>query len=199
MKNYIKDKYDLPIEIDSVLWEVVRMCESTTENEVKLFKADDVRCGRLVFYYQERENVVIPLFEAIKSRLGDRMVDSFNNEYLRAGIVTFKFADVDFPQEFGDMNKKWKDDEDEGNTYAHKLQEVKAIKVERYNVEKLINFVGGGQMTIPRTPNGIAVFSFLNNGGAYLDASEHDYVVRVGESRFKVVPAKEFENEWELK
>lgn len=199
MKNYIKDKYDLPIEIDSVLWEVVRMCERTTENEVKLFKADDVRCGRLVFYYQERENVVIPLFEAIKSRLGDRMVDSFNNEYLRAGIVTFKFADVDFPQEFGDMNKKWKDDEDEGNTYAHKLQEVKAIKVERYNVEKLINFVGGGQMTIPRTPNGIAVFSFLNNGGAYLDASEHDYVVRVGESRFKVVPAKEFENEWELK
>ena len=127
------------------------------------------------------------------------MVDSFNNEYLRAGIVTFKFADVDFPQEFGDMNKKWKDDEDEGNTYAHKLQEVKAIKVERYNVEKLINFVGGGQMTIPRTPNGIAVFSFLNNGGAYLDASEHDYVVCVGESRFKVVPAKEFENEWELK
>ena len=199
MKNYIKDKYDLPIEIDSVLWEVVRMCESTTENEVKLFKADDVRGGRLVFYYQERENVVIPLFEAIKSRLGDRMVDSFNNEYLRAGIVTFKFADVDFPQEFGDMNKKWKDDEDEGNTYAHKLQEVKAIKVERYNVEKLINFVGGGQMTIPRTPNGIAVFSFLNNGGAYLDATEHDYVVRVGESRFKVVPAKEFENEWELK
>lgn len=199
MKNYIKDKYDLPIEIDSVLWEVVRMCERTTENEVKLFKADDVRGGRLVFYYQERENVVIPLFEAIKARLGDRMVDSFNNEYLRAGIVTFKFADVDFPQEFGDMNKKWKDDEDEGNTYAHKLQEVKAIKVERYNVEKLINFVGGGQMTIPRTPNGIAVFSFLNNGGAYLDASEHDYVVRVGESRFKVVPAKEFENEWELK
>ena len=199
MKNYIKDKYDLPIEIDSVLWEVVRMCERTTENEVKLFKADDVRCGRLVFYYQERENVVIPLFEAIKARLGDRMVDSFNNEYLRAGIVTFKFADVDFPQEFGDMNKKWKDDEDEGNTYAHKLQEVKAIKVERYNVEKLINFVGGGQMTIPRTPNEIAVFSFLNNGGAYLDASEHDYVVRVGESRFKVVPAKEFENEWELK
>lgn len=199
MKNYIKDKYDLPIEIDSVLWEVVRMCESTTENKVKLFKADDVRCGRLVFYYQERENVVIPLFEAIKARLGDRMVDSFNNEYLRAGIVTFKFADVDFPQEFGDMNKKWKDDEDEGNTYAHRLQEVKAIKVERYNVEKLINFVGGGQMTIPRTPNGIAVFSFLNNGGAYLDASEHDYVVRVGESRFKVVPANEFENEWELK
>lgn len=199
MKNYIKDKYDLPIEIDSVLWEVVRMCESTTENEVKLFKADDVRGGRLVFYYQERENVVIPLFEAIKARLGDRMVDSFNNEYLRAGIVTFKFADVDFPQEFGDVNEKWKDDEDEGNTYAHKLQEVKAIKVERYNVEKLINFVGGGQMTIPRTPNGIAVFSFLNNGGVYLDAPEHDYVVRVGESRFKVVTAKEFENEWELK
>lgn len=199
MKNYIKDKYDLPIEIDSVLWEVVRMCESTTENEVKLFKADDGRCGVFVFYYQERENVVIPLFEAIKARLGDRMVDSFNNEYLRAVIVTFKFADVDFPQEFGDMNKKWKDNEDEGNTYAHKLQEVKAIKVERYNVEKLINFVGGGQMTIPRTPNGIAVFSFLNNGGTYLDAPEHDYVVRVGESRFKVVQAKEFENEWELK
>ena len=94
MKNYIKDKYDLPIEIDSVLWEVVRICEITTENEVKLFKADDVRGGRLVFYYQERENVVIPLFEAIKARLGDRMVDSFNNEYLRAGIVTFERSNL---------------------------------------------------------------------------------------------------------
>lgn len=194
----MKDKYDLPIDIDSVLWEVVRMCESTTGNEVKLFKTDDGRGGGLlVFYYQEHENVVIPLFEAIKARLGDRMIDSFNNEHIRAGIVTFKLADVDFPQEFGDINKKWKDDEGEGNTYAHKLQEVKAIKVERYNVERLINFVGGGQMTITR--GGTAVFSFLNNGVAYLDAPEHFYVVRVGESRFDVVPAKEFENEWELK
>lgn len=193
----MKDKNDLPIEIDSVLWEVVRMCESTTGNEVKLFKTDDGCGGLLVFYYQEHKNVVIPLFEAIKARLGDRMIDSHSNEYMRAGIVTFKFVDVDFPQEFGDMNKKWKDDEDEGNTYAHKLQEVKAIKVERYNVERLINFVGGGQMTITR--DGTAVFSFLNNGVAYLDAPEHFYVVRVGESRFDVVPAKEFENEWELK
>ena len=194
----MKDKYDLPIDIDSVLWEVVRMCESTTENEVKLFKTDDGRVGGLlVFYYQEHENVVIPLFEAIKARLGDRMIDSHNNEYMRAGIVTFKLADVDFPQEFGDMNKKWKDDEDEGNTYAHKLQEVKAIKVEHYNVERLINFVGGGQMTI--TKGGTAVFSFLNNGVAYLDAPEHFYVVRVGESRFDVVPEKDFEKEWELK
>ena len=193
----MKDKYDLPIEIDSVLWEVVRMCESTTGNEVKLFKTDDGRGGLLVFYYQEHENVVIPLFEAIKARLGDRMIDSHNNEYMRAGIVTFKLADCDFPQEFGDMNKKWKDDEDEGNTYAHKLQEVKAIKVERYNIERLINFVGGGQMTITR--GGTMVFSFLNNGVAYLDAPEHFYVVRVGESRFDVVPEKDFEKEWELK
>lgn len=198
MKNYMKDKYDLPIDIDSVLWEVVRMCESTTGNEVGLFRTEDEISGRLVFYYQEHdENVVIPLFEAIESRLGDRMIDSFNNEYLRAGFVTFKLADCDFPQELGDMNKKWKDDEDEGNTYAHKLQEVKAIKVERYNVERLINFVGGGQMTITR--DGMAVFSFLNNGVAYLDAPEHFYVVRVGESRFDVVPEKDFENEWELK
>lgn len=193
----MKDKYDLPIDIDSVLWEVVRMCESTTGTDVKLFKAEDEIELRLIFYYQDNEEIYEPLIEAIKSRLGDRVIDTFNNRYMRAGIVTCTFVACDFPQEIGNMNESRKDDEDEGNTYAHKLQEVKAIKVERYNVEKLINFVGGGQMTITR--GGTAVFSFLNNGVAYLDAPEHDYVVRVGESRFKVVPAKEFENEWELK
>lgn len=192
----MKDKYDLPIEIDSALWEVVRMCESTTGKEVKLLKRAEEQCGRLAFYYNDGKDYKA-LKEAIKARLGDRLIDSNVNPYLSFGLVKFKLVDCDFPQEFGDMNKKWKDDEDEGNTYAHKLQEVKAIKVERYNVERLINFVGGGQMTITR--DGMAVFSFLNNGVAYLDAPEHFYVVRVGESRFDVVPEKDFENEWELK
>lgn len=196
MKNYIKGKYDLPIDIDSVLWEVVRMCESTTGKEVKLFKQAEEQCGRLAFYYNDGKDYK-PLVEAIKARLGDRMTDINVNPYLQTVLVTFKFVDCDFPQEFGDMNKKWKDDEDEGNTYAHKLQEVKAIKVERYNIERLINFVGGGQMTITR--GGTMVFSFLNNGVAYLDAPEHFYVVRVGESRFDVLPEKDFEKEWELK
>lgn len=194
----MKDKYDLPIEIDSVLWEVVRMCESTTGKEVILRNSAVKNKCRLFFNYGIKD-VYTPIIDAIKARLGDRIIETYDFSFMCVGMVELKLVDCDFPQELGDMNKKWKDDEDEGNTYVHKLQEVKAIKVERYNVEKLINFVGGGQMKIPRMLNGIAVFSFLNNGGTYLDAPEHDYVVRVGESRFKVVPAKEFENEWELK
>lgn len=196
MKNYMKGKYDLPIDVDSVLWEVVRMCESTTGKEVKLFKQAEEQCGRLAFYYNYGKNCKA-LIDAIKARLGDRVTDTNVYPQTQTVFVTFKVADCDFQQEYGDMNDSHKDDEDEGSTYAHKLQEVKAIKVERYNVERLINFVGGGQMTITR--GGIAVFSFLNNGVAYLDAPEHFYIVRVGESRFKVVSDIEFEKEWELK
>lgn len=196
MMNFMKDKNDLPIGIDSVLWEVVRMCESATGKEVDMINGKEESTGRFVFYYGDKD-VASPLIDAIEARLGCRFIESTICSYERMVIVTFKLADVDFLQELGDVNKKWKDDENEGNTYAHKLQEVKAIKVERYNVERLINFVGGGQMTITR--DGTAVFSFLNNGAAYLDAPEHSYVVRVGESRFNVVPEKDFENEWELK
>lgn len=196
MNNYMKDKYDLPIEIDSVLWEVVRMCESTTGKEVILRNSAVKNKCQLFFNYGIKD-VYTPIIDAIKARLGDRIIETYDFSFMCVGMVEFKLVDCDFPQELGDINKKWKDDEDEGNTYAHKLQEVKAIKVERYNVERLINFVGGGQMTITR--DGVAVFSFLNNGVAYLDAPEHFYVVRVGESRFDVVPEKDFEKEWELK
>lgn len=192
----MKDKYDLPIDIDSVLWEVVRMCESTTGKEVILRNSAVKNKCRLFFNYGIKD-VYTPIIDAIKARLGDRIIETYDFSFMSVGMVELKLLDCDFPQELGDMNKKWKDDEDEGNTYAHKLQEVKAIKVERYNVERLINFVGGGQMTITR--DGKAVFSFLNNGVAYLDAPEHSYIVRVGESRFKVVPEKDFEKEWELK
>lgn len=198
MRNWMKNEYDLPIEVDSVLWEVVRMCESMTGKDVTLHNASNRKNGGLLmFYYGDKGELYAPLVDAIKARLGDRIIDIHDNPYMRYGMVKFRLKDCDFPQETGNINESWKDDEDEGNTYAHKLQEVKAIKVERYNVEKLINFVGGGQMTITR--GGTAVFSFLNNGAAYLDAPEHSYIVRVGESRFKVVPDKEFENEWELK
>ncbi len=192
----MKDKYDLPIDIDSVLWEVVRMCESTTGKEVILRNSAVKNKCQLFFNYGIKD-LYTPIIDAIKARLGDRIIETYDFSFMCVGMVEFKLVDCDFPQEFGDINKKWKDDEGEGNTYAHKLQEVKAIKVERYNAERLINFVGGGQMTITR--GGTAVFSFLNNGAAYLDAPEHDYVVRVGESRFKVVPEKDFEKEWELK
>ena len=192
----MKDKYDLPIEIDSVLWEVVRMCESTTGKEVILRNSAVKNKCRLFFNYGIKD-VYTPIIDAIKARLGDRIIETYDFSFMCVGMVELKLVDCDFPQELGDMNKKWKDDEDEGNTYAHKLQEVKAIKVERYNAERLINFVGGGQMTITR--GGTAVFSFFNNGAAYLDAPEHSYIVRVGESRFKVVPEKDFEKEWELK
>lgn len=56
---------------------------------------------------------------------------------------------------------------------THTLLEVDAIQVRRDNLDDLLRFTGGGTMTIPRTPNGRAVYSFPDGNGIFIDAPEN--------------------------
>lgn len=45
--------------------------------------------------------------------------------------------------------------ENAGYLYCRRLLEVRAVPVSRDNIERLIDFTGGGTMEIPRKPGGI--------------------------------------------
>ena len=88
---------------------------------------------------------------------------------------------------------------DFGTIYCHQLEEIRAVQVTRRNNERLQQFVGGGQMTIERRPDGKAWFSFLNNG-TFVDVPEYSYIVkRENASHFEIWPEDKFKKEWEPK
>ena len=63
----------------------------------------------------------------------------------------------------------------------------------------LLRFTGGGTMTIPRTPNGRAVYSFPDGNGIFIDAPETYYIVREPDGRLTTRPEREFNREFEPK
>lgn len=85
-----------------------------------------------------------------------------------------------------------------GLLYCKRLEECRALKVGRYNVEQLILFVGGGEMEVPE--DGPATFHFLNaSGSVWAHAQEGDYIVAERPGHFSIVPEAEFEKIWERK
>lgn len=135
------------------------------------------------------------LREAVEGRCGKRLADVQDLQSEKVITFTIDYSKEKFPLLVGDCRHVTYPSEDIGNTYCHRLQEVKALKVERYNAKKLEIFVGGGEMQIPE--EGEAVFSFLNNG-VFVDVPEHWYIIYDNE-QFFVESAENFEREWELK
>lgn len=86
-----------------------------------------------------------------------------------------------------------------GTIYCHQLEEIRAVQVTRLNIDRLQIFVGGGQMSIEKKPDGKAWFSFLNNG-TFVDVPEYSYIVkRENGNHFEIWPADKFKKEWEPK
>lgn len=54
-------------------------------------------------------------------------------------------------------------------------------------------------MTIPRTPNGRAFYSFPDGNGIFIDAPETYYIVREPDGRLTTRPEREFNREFEPK
>lgn len=86
-----------------------------------------------------------------------------------------------------------------GTRYCRTLLEVDAIQVRRDNLDDLLRFTGGGTMTITRTPNGRAVYSFPDGNGIFIDAPETYYIVREPDGRLTTRPEREFNREFEPK
>lgn len=82
-----------------------------------------------------------------------------------------------------------------GRVYCRRLKEVIAVQVRRDNEAELRQFVGGGQLVIPRSINGVAVFVYGNG----VSVKEGDYIMMSEDGLSYSVRRYEFEAEFEPK
>lgn len=135
------------------------------------------------------------LKQAIRGRLGDRLIEFFYADGRQS--VYMKYGPEEYPEEM--RTRLVEPDATAGTRYCRTLLEVDAIQVRRDNLDDLLRFTGGGTMTIPRTPNGRAVYSFPDGNGIFIDAPETHYIIREPDGRLTTRPEREFNREFEPK
>lgn len=85
-----------------------------------------------------------------------------------------------------------------GKMYCRKLKEVYVVQILRNNADELVRFCGGGILETPRTPNGIAKFTFATPNGVFVAGYESDYIITDG-IQFEIVKSSDFIRDFEPK
>lgn len=135
------------------------------------------------------------LKQAVAGRLGKRLLVTHTLD--AAVVFNVEYDPTEYPEQI--RTRLVEPDATAGTRYYRTLLEVDAIQVRRDNLNDLLRFTGGGTMTIPRTPNGRAVYSFPDGNGIFIDAPETYYIVREPDGRLTTRPEREFNREFEPK
>ena len=135
------------------------------------------------------------LKQAVAGRLGKRLLVTHTLD--AAVIFNVEYDPTEYPEQI--RTRLVEPDATAGTRYCRTFLEVDAIQVRRENLDDLLRFTGGGTMTIPRTPNGRAVYSFPDGNGIFIDAPETYYIVREPDGRLTTRPEREFNREFEPK
>lgn len=142
-----------------------------------------------------QENAIEALKQAVSGRLGKRLLVTHTLD--AAVVFNVEYDPTEYPEQI--RTRLVEPDATAGTRYCRTLLEVDAIQVRRDNLDDLLRFTGGGTMTIPRTPNGRAVYSFPDGNGIFIDAPETYYIVREPDGRLTTRPEREFNREFEPK
>ena len=140
-------------------------------------------------------NAIEALKQAVAGRLGKRLLVTHTLD--AAVVFNVEYDPTEYPEQI--RTRLVEPDATAGTRYCRTLLEVDAIQVRRDNLDDLLRFTGGGTMTIPRTPNGRAFYSFTDGNGIFIDAPETYYIVREPNGRFTARPEKDFKREFEPK
>lgn len=140
-------------------------------------------------------NAIEALKQAVAGRLGKRLLVTHTLDV--AVVSNVEYDPTEYPEQI--RTRLVEPDATAGTRYCRTLLEVDAIQVRRDNLYDLLRFTGGGTMTIPRTPNGRAVYSFSDGNGISIDAPETYYIVREPDGRLTTRPEREFNREFEPK
>lgn len=140
-------------------------------------------------------NAIEALKQAVAGRLGKRLLVTHTLD--AAVVFNVEYDPTEYPEQI--RIRLVEPDATAGTRYCRTLLEVDAIQVRRDNLDDLLRFTGGGTMTIPRTPNGRAVYSFPDGNGIFIDAPETYYIVREPDGRLTTRPEREFNREFEPK
>lgn len=174
------------------------MLESLTEREVVATEMDDNFIIHAFYNKHNDPDYISAIIDAARGRFGERFIEVSEEPEREKLKFTIAYDTHQLPMLAGEL-KTGKPHPNFGTVYYHQLEEIRAVQVTRLNIDRLQIFVGGGQMSIEKKPDGKAWFSFLNNG-TFVDVPEYSYIVkRENASHFEIWPADKFKKEWEPK
>lgn len=140
-------------------------------------------------------NAIEALKQAVAGRLGKRLLVTHTLD--AAVVFNVEYDPTEYPEQI--RTRLVEPDETAGDIYCCRLLEVRALPVKRDNWEKLQIFTGGGTMQIPRTPGGLAVYSFPTENGVMLDVPEGNFIVLAPDGKFGKMDMQTFMANFEEK
>lgn len=174
--------------------ETFLMIEDVTGTEPEVTEKENY--FELKMYAPDKEERIIEAaIYAVQGRYGKRIKDvrTIKEQNLLRGAIFF----VEYEKGAGNLPNELRTnlgmpDETAGDIYCRRLLEVRALPVKRDNWEKLQIFTGGGTMQIPRTPGGLAVYSFPTENGVMMDVPEGYFIVLMPDGKFAKMDAQTF-------
>lgn len=192
----MKESKLTPFDMETVL-----MVKSVTGHEPEITEKAELFEMRM--YVDDRnEYIVEAAIDAVIGRYGMRVraVEHIREEIFLRGatfFIEYEKGLENLPNEVrADMREP---NEKAGYLYCRRLLEVRAVPVTRDNIERLIDFTGGGTMEIPRTPGGLAVYSFPTENGVMLDVPEGNFIVLAPDGKFGKMDMQTFMANFEEK
>lgn len=192
----MEKKRFIPFDAETFL-----MIEDVTGTEPEVTEKENY--FELKMYAPDKEERIIEAaIYAVQGRYGKRIKDvrTIKEQNLLRGAIFF----VEYKKGAGNLPNELRTnldmpDETAGDIYCRRLLEVRALPVKRDNWEKLQIFTGGGIMQIPRTPGGLAVYSFPTENGVMLDVPEGNFIVLTQNGKFGKMDMQTFMANFEEK
>ena len=181
--------------------ETFLMIEDVTGTEPEVTEKENY--FKLKMYAPDKEERIIEAaIYAVQGRYWKRIKDvrPIKEQNLLRGAIFF----VEYEKGAGNLPNELRTnlgmpDETAGDIYCRRLLEVRALPVKRDNWKKLQIFTGGGTMQIPRTPGGLAVYSFPTENGVMLDVPEGNFIVLTPDGKFGKMDMQTFMANFEEK
>lgn len=140
-------------------------------------------------------NAIEALKQAVAGRLGKRLLVTHTLD--AAVVFNVEYDPTEYPEQI--RTRLVEPDATARTRYCRTLLEVDAIQVRRDNLDDLLRFTGGGTMQIPRTPGGLAVYSFPTENGVMLDVPEGNFIVLAPDGKFGKMDMQTFMANFEEK
>jgi NTP pyrophosphatase (non-canonical NTP hydrolase) len=181
--------------------ETILMIKSVTGHEPEI--TEKAEFFEMKMYVDDKDEYIVKAaIDAVAGRYGMRVraVEHIREQIFLRGatfLVEYEKGAENMPNEIRADLKEPNDNA--GYLYCRRLLEVRAVPVSRDNIERLIDFTGGGTMEIPRKPGEIGLYSFITENGVIMSVPERWVVVRFPDGRFGKMDYKTFVEEFEEK
>jgi hypothetical protein len=174
-------------------YDMIAMIESVLKTKVTVYLEEGyIKLEALAETTPNDE--LIALENAVKGRTGERFISCEKED----NIVIIRF-DSDPEQWPTQMRFDFIEPVDVAySAYSRKPKDVNAVLFDREKLQNVIDFTGGGILTIPRMLDEPATFEFANESGLFLIAKEGEYIVK-DNTRYSIASRRDFENEFEAK